>query len=77
MNKAKMEKLHRKVCRGGEIPYELYDDYKEYVESIAPPMSAFKPVAHGRASDPLGSGLLNELSKPAGITYKSGKGAGA
>lgn len=72
-----MAKIHRQVCRGKDIPYEDVEDYKEYVESIAPPMKDFKPVAFGRASNPLGSGLLTELSKPAGITYNSGKGAGA
>lgn len=73
-----MEKIHRQVCRGKDIPFEEVENYKEYVESIAPPMKDFKPVAHGRASDPLGpGGLLNELSKPAGIKYVPGKGAGA
>ena len=69
MNKQEMEKLHRQVCRGKVIPYDKYDDYMLYIEEIAPPMDTFKPVTTGRAEKPLDSGLLNELSKPAGIVY--------
>lgn len=64
-----MAKLHRHVCNGKTIPYEQYDDYKAYVEEIAPSMDSFKPVPEGKAVDSLDSGLLNELSAPAGIKY--------
>lgn len=70
MNKQKMEKLHREVCRGKVIPADQWDDYMEYREMIAPSMDTFKPVATGKARENLKSGLLNELSKPAGIEYK-------
>jgi len=64
-----MQKLHRRICQGRIIPYEKYDDYMAYVETIAPPMSSFKPVPLSMSARPLDSGLLNELSKPAGIQY--------
>jgi len=69
MNKQKMIQLHRQVCRGRTIPFDQVDDYKEFVETIAPSMDRFKPVPFGKASQPLNSGLLNELSEPAGIKY--------
>lgn len=64
-----MTKLHKRICRGHIIPYEKYDDYMAYVETIAPPISAFKPVPLSQSARPLDSGLLNELSKPAGVSY--------
>ena len=48
MNKQKMAQLHRRVCRGGDVPDEMKDDYREYVEQIAPPLNSFKPVPFGK-----------------------------